>query len=293
MITVFGATGKTGQHVAAGLVERGVGVRALVRDAEKAKNLLPPSVELIVGDLASEGDVRRALDGADKIYLAVGDTPDQQQLEINVVDEAEAAGVAHIVKTSMLGANPDATMTFARWHAAVEQHIAGTGILTTMLRPNWFHQNFLESAVTISREGALYGAAGDARLAFIDARDIAAVAVIALTEEGHEGAEYYLTGPESLTYKEAAERLAAGIGRTVKYVQLDDADYRAGLLAAGVPQWLADGLVELEQGNRAGLWTDVSPNVETLLVLQLHLRGGSAGDVVVAAGTGLVASSPM
>ncbi|MEO6714758.1 MAG: SDR family oxidoreductase [Mycobacteriales bacterium] len=265
MITVIGATGKTGQHVVKGLVERGVAVRAFVRDAEKAKSVLPEGVELEVGDLADREAVRRAVTGADKVYLALGQREDQQQLEEAVAEESAAAGVRHIVKISVPGASLDSPANFSRWHAAAEARIAALGIASTILRPNWFSQNFLGSASTIASHDTFYAAAGSGHIAPIDVRDIAAVAVAALTEDGHEGADYYLTGPESLTHQQIASRLGNGIGRPVNYVDLSDEDFRASLVEADIPGWYADVFIILMQGIRAGWFGEVSPVVEKVL----------------------------
>lgn len=265
MISVIGATGKTGQHVVAGLVERDIHVRALVRDEAKAKALLPAGVELVVGDLTDRDAVRRTVAGAEKVYLAIGEREDQQQLEETVVAEAATADVRHIVKISVPGASPDSPVVFGRWHAAVEQRIAALGLPATILRPNWFSQNFLGSAATVASDGTIYAAAADGAIAPIDARDIAAVAVVALTEEGHVGADYYLSGPESLTYPQVATRLGAAIDKPVKYVDLSDGDFLAALVGAGIPKWYAEDFVQLMVGIRAGWFAEVSPVVEKLL----------------------------
>lgn len=265
MICVIGATGTTGRHVVAGLVGRGFAVRALVRDAHKAKALLSPSVELVVGDLTDRDAVRRALAGTDKVYLAVGQRQDQQQLEEAVVDEAAAIGAAHIVKISVAGVSPGSPSILARWHAAVEQRITDAGLPATFLRANWFSQNFLGSAATVAAEGAIYASAGAGHIAPIDARDIAAVAIAVLTEEGHEGAAYYLTGPESLTFEQVAMRLGAGIGKTISYVDLSDDEFRAKLVGAGILTWNADAYMELMHGIRSEWFVEVSPVVEEVL----------------------------
>ena len=266
MITVFGATGKTGQQVVRGLVERGVAVRAFVRDTEKAQALLPAGVEIVVGDLTDRDAVRRALTGVDKVYLAVGEREDQQQLEETVVDEVAATGVTHLVKISVPGASPDSPVLLGRWHGAVEQRINEAGLpAVTIIRPNWFSQNFLGSAPTIASHNTIYAAAGEGRIAPIDARDVAAVAVVALTEDGHAGGDYYVTGPEALSHSEIAGRLGRVLGRDVSYVDLPDGDFLSALVGAGVPQWYAEAFAELMPGVRAGWFEAVSPVVDELL----------------------------
>jgi uncharacterized protein YbjT (DUF2867 family) len=265
MITVIGATGKTGQHVVTGLTDQGIAVRALVRDTAKAQGLLPAETDLVVGDLTDRSAVRRAVAGADKVYLAIGGREDQQQLEASVVDEVAAAGVGHLVKISVPAPAPDSPSRLGRWHAAVEQRIAAAAIPTTILRPNWFIQNFLGAAATVASHNTLYAAADDGAIAPIDARDIAESAVVVLTEDGHVGEDYYLTGPESLTYAQIASRIGSAIGRDVGYVNLPDEALLSALLEAALPRWYAAALVELMGRIREQHFAEVSPVVDKLL----------------------------
>lgn len=265
MITVFGATGKTGQLVVAGLVERGVSVRAFVRDAEKAQALLPAGVEILVGDLSDRDAVDGAVEGAEKVYVAVGGSPDQQQHEINIVESAAAAGVQQLVKVTAPQSSVDSPSVLLRWHGAVEKRIKELGLPATLLRPNWFAQNFLGSAATIAGQDTLYASAGSGHISPIDARDIADVALVVLTEEGHIGADYYLTGPESLDYPQVANRLSTALGRDVTYVDIPDSALKGALVEAGLPEWYVDVLIELHVGIRDEWYVEVSPVVDKLL----------------------------
>jgi uncharacterized protein YbjT (DUF2867 family) len=108
-----------------------------------------------------------------------------------------------------------------------------------------FMQNLLGSAASIVGEGALYAPLGDTRAAFVDVRDIAAVAVKTLTDRGHEGKAYTITGPEALTYGEIARKLSAALGKPVRYVDIPPEQFKQSLLAAGMPDWMADALLEI------------------------------------------------
>jgi uncharacterized protein YbjT (DUF2867 family) len=107
------------------------------------------------------------------------------------------------------GRGPDAPLVFCRGHGQVEQHLAQSGLAYTLLRPSSLMQNFLMSAQQVANQGVLYGMFGEGRVAFVDAPDIVAVAAELLTNPGHQGASYTLTGPEALSAAEVAERLSA------------------------------------------------------------------------------------
>jgi uncharacterized protein YbjT (DUF2867 family) len=157
-----------------------------------------------------------------------------------------------------------APLVFCRWHGQVEQHLAQSGLAYTLLRPSSFMQNFLMSAQQVADQGALYGMFGEGRVAFIDARDIAAVAAELLTSPGHQGASYTLTGPEALSAAEVAERLAAATGRQVRSVDLGPDGYRQAMAGAGMPGWLVDGVVEGNTMLAAGHGATVTDEVARL-----------------------------
>ncbi len=112
--------------------------------------------------------------------------------------------------------------------------------------------NLLASAEQVRSQGMLFAPAGGAKVAMIDARDVAAVAAVALTSEGHEGQAYMLTGPEAISFEHVAEALSAVTGRRVVFVDVPDDAARQGMIAAGMPQWLAEQLVVLFEKLRQG-----------------------------------------
>ncbi|HEV2731390.1 MAG TPA: NmrA family NAD(P)-binding protein, partial [Terriglobales bacterium] len=141
-----------------------------------------------------------------------------------------------------------------------------TGVPYTFLRPNGFMQNMVNyNAPTINTQNAFYGSEGDGRVSHIDLRDVAAVAVKALTEDGHVGKAYTLTGPEALTNTEIAQILSDDLGREIRYVNLPPAQLKEALLAAGVPEWNADALLDLQRLYREGKAATVTRDVEQIL----------------------------
>jgi uncharacterized protein YbjT (DUF2867 family) len=244
MILVTGATGHIGSELVRLLADQGAPARALVHSPDKAAPIQRLGLETALGDYEQPDTLDVAMKGCDQLFLLSPPTPRQPQQEQHVIDAARRAGVEHVLKQSVPWAGPDAPLVFCRWHGQVEQHLAQSGLAYTLLRPSSFMQNFLMSAQQVADQGVLYGMFGEGRVAFIDARDIAAVAAELLTNPGHQGASYTLTGPEALSAAEVAERLSAATGRQVRSVDLGPDGYRQALAGAGMPGWLVDGVVE-------------------------------------------------
>ena len=244
MILITGASGNVGSQLVKALSKRRDHVRVFVRSRARSQAIEPLGIEFVEGDFTKQDTFARALAGIDRLFLLIPSSSEVEQQQRNFVDAAKRSGVKHIVKLSQLGADAQSTGRFQRYHGAVEDYIRNSGIEHTFLRPNLFMQGLLNFRAAISAQGAFYIAAGDAKVSIVDVRDIAAIAALALTETGHEGKIYEITGPESLTHTEMADRLSEAIGKTVKYVNISPDSMRQGLLSFGMPAWQADGLVE-------------------------------------------------
>ena len=264
MILVTGATGRVGSELVRLLAEQGAPARALVHSPDKAAPIQHLGLETALGDFEQPDTLDVAMKGCDQLFLLAPPTPRQPQQEQHVIDAARRAGVGHVVKQSVPWAGADAPVVFSRWHGQVEEHLAQSPLAHTLLRPTSFMQNFLMSAQQVADQGVLYGMFGEGRVAFIDARDIAAVAAELLTSPGHQGASYTLTGPEALSAAEVAERLAAAIGHQVRSVDLGPDGYRQALAGAGMPGWLVDGVVEGNTMLAAGHGATVTEEVARL-----------------------------
>jgi uncharacterized protein YbjT (DUF2867 family) len=258
-ILVTGATGNTGRAVVDALAERGAPVRAMVRrEADRGK--LRAGVEFVVADFDDAPAVAAALDGAERAYLVTPSSEQAQEQQKRFADLAAKAGVRHLVVLSQLGSEEHSPVRFLRYHAAVEQHVRDLGIGYTFLRPNLYFQGLLMFAGSISAEGTFFAPIGDATVSAVDVRDIAAVAAVALTEPGHEGATYTLTGPEAITHAQIAAALTAALGRPVRFIDVPPeafADSIRGLL----PPWQIDGLLEDYAHYRRGEAATVSPAI--------------------------------
>lgn len=244
MILVIGSTGTVGSEVVRQAREAEADVRALVRSPEKGSSAEAAGVELAIGDCSDPSSLDAALEGVDHLFLVLPAGPDQVELETNVIEAAGRKGGVHVVKLSVIGADPDAPVRFGASHGKIEKTLAESGLPHTLLRPTDFMQNAFGWASTL-RSGQVFSPTPEAPIASVDVRDIAAVAVAALTETGHEGKVYELTGPEALTRREQVQKLAAAAGVDAEIIGVSNDQAREAMLGAGYPEYAVEGLIEL------------------------------------------------
>jgi uncharacterized protein YbjT (DUF2867 family) len=245
MILVTGATGTNGYEILKQLSTTDAQVRAFVRNPKKALMLKELGVEVVIGDFNEPETLNAALKDVEKALLL--STPDLQQVKLqsNFIKAAKHSGIRHVVKFSALGANLNAPAAILKWHGQTEKQLEETGIPFTHLRPNVFMQNMLRVAQTIATQRIFYDRVGDAKFSLVDVRDIAAVAVKVLTEEGHEGKVYSITGSKVLSFGEVAEKLSIAIEKKVTYVSVSPEEYKKRILETGVQEWFVDAVNEI------------------------------------------------
>ncbi len=262
MILITGASGNVGKEVLRQVAQTGVKVRAAFQSASKAA-AAPSGVEVVTMDYNQAPTVRAALKGVDRVFLVGPPAANLPALERKAVDEIKQSGVRQIVKLSALGGRES---TFPRQHADSEDYIKSSGVAYTFVRSNGFMQNLVNyNAGTINAQSAFYGCQGDGKISHIDIRDVAAVAVRVLTDDGHEGKTYSLTGPAALSNAQIAQILSDDLGREIRYVDLPPAQFKQALLAAGVDEWSADALIDLQRLYREGKAAIVTHDVEQVL----------------------------
>jgi len=242
-VLVTGATGNVGSRVVGELRDLGVPVRAFVRDADMAATMLGDGIEIAAGDFSDAASVRRALEGVEGAFLACANDPRQVEHETGMIDAAAGAGVRRIVKLSALGAEVGSPVAFWDWHGRIEEHLRATGIPAVVLRPTFLMTNLLGSAEGIRHEDVLFAPAEGARVAMIDPRDVANVAAVALSTDGHEGQTHVLTGPKAITFERVAEKLSAATGRSIRFVAVPDDAARQALVEAGITGVVAGQIV--------------------------------------------------
>lgn len=255
-ILVTGATGNVGSRVVPELKARGVRVRAFVRDPGRAAKMFGDGVEVAAGDFSDATSLPGAMEGVESVFLACANDPRQVEYEVGVIEAAREAGVRRIVKLSALGAEVGSTVAFWDWHGKIEGQLRASGLPAVVLRPAFNMTNLLGSAEGIRQSGSLFAPAGGANVAMIDPADVASVAAVALTEEGHDGETYTLTGPEAITFERVAEDISAATGRRVQFIAVPDEAARQTLIAGGMPEFVADQVVAvfgfLRQGSQNG-----------------------------------------
>jgi uncharacterized protein YbjT (DUF2867 family) len=264
MILITGATGRVGGATLKHLTNRGMRVRILLRNPEKAAALASPGVEIVIGDLAQPRSLEAALKGITSALLVSPLEPHQVELQGNLIDAAQRAGRVHIVKISGLGTALDSAVRSGRWHAQTEKHIEDSGLPFTHLRPPFFMQNILRFAPTIRASGEFVGALHQGKVAMIDVDDIAAVAATVLTTPGHTGKAYLLTGPEALSYQDVAAKLSQVLGRPVAYKDLPQEVLRDRLRASGLPEWHVEVQVDFSTALGAGHASTITDTVEAV-----------------------------
>ena len=258
---VVGATGTVGRRLTRQLADEGRPVRAATRHPDRYDG--PAAAEPVRFDMTDPSTHASALEGAESVFLmAPSDTDAYGQLVPFIDAAAAAAGVERVALMTAMGVDQAPDEMPLR---AAELHLRKSDLAGTILRPNWFDQNFLTYwRGMIENDGVLRLPAGEAETSFIDAGDIAGVAAAALTDTGgaHDGEGYTLTGPEALTYHEAADVLSEAWDRNIRYEPTSDEEALRLLTEVGLDEDYAEMLIGLFQNVRAGYAAPVTPTVE-------------------------------
>ncbi|MBT2407468.1 MULTISPECIES: SDR family oxidoreductase [unclassified Streptomyces] len=263
-VLVTGAAGNVGSKVVGELQGRGIPVRAFVRDPGRAAAVLGGDAELVQGDFAEPASVRQALDGVERLFLICANHPQQVEYGTRAIDAAASAGVRQVVMLSTIGAEAGSPTMFFDQHGRIEEHLRGSGVPAVVLRSSHMMSNILGSAATIRQADRFFLPAGDARIAMIDPRDVAAAAASVLSTAVQGGRTYVLTGPEVITYGEVARQLSSALGRPIEYVAVPDEAAAAGMAQAGVPPWLAEQVVAAFGALRDGVNSSTTGAVREL-----------------------------
>lgn len=239
------------------LLARGAKVRVMVRNPDKAAGLRGSGVELAKGDFADPASMESAMRGCERAFLLPPVDQGMVAAQEAFIDAVKRAGVRHVVKLSAVGARLGAPHRFGDWHGRGEEYLKKSGVGWTMLRPSFFMQNWLTMAEMV-KAGTIYLPCGEGKAPFVDVRDIAAVAAGALASEGHGGKVYDVTGPAALGYAEVAAIFSRVLGRAVKYVDVPAEAAKQSMMGAGMPEWLAEGINELNAEMKAGSFSRVT-----------------------------------
>jgi uncharacterized protein YbjT (DUF2867 family) len=243
-LLVTGATGMLGSLLVEALVARGVALTVMVRPRSDASRFDgQPGIRVVRGDFDDAESLDGALQGVRRAFLLTNSSERSEAQQLAFVAAAAAAGTGHVIKLSQLHPDVDSPVRFLRYHAVVEAAIEQAGLPFTFVRPNLILQAYLPFAPVIA-SGKLQAPIGDARVSVVDARDVVAVAAAALTDAGHEGKRYDVTGPAAVSHAEIAAAFGEAIGRDVRFESLPPDVFLAAVESFGMSRWQAEGLME-------------------------------------------------
>ncbi len=252
MILVTGATGTTGREVVGRLLERGERVRVMSRRESGV-----PGAEAVRADFAHPASLAPAVEGVSAVYLVTAPPTPVVDHDAALIRAARAAGVARIVKLGAVSGADEGT-----WHHRSERPTRDSGLEWTVLRPCTFASNMLRFAPMVRSGTPLPDWTGDGAVGVIDPRDVAAVAVEALTGDGHSGRTYTLTGPDLLTFGRQVEVLEGVLSRSVPVERVTVEHAVKTMLADGVDPLnaaeSAAGMTRLADGGYAFLTDHVA-----------------------------------
>ncbi|GAA2386454.1 NmrA family NAD(P)-binding protein [Streptomyces coeruleofuscus] len=254
-IVVTGATGSLGRLVVGELLATvpAEQIAAVVRNKEKAADLAARGVELRIADYSRPETLDGAFRAGDRVLLISGNDAEQRVAQHTAVIEAvQAAGVAQLAYTGVLG-GPEADFELAASHKVSEQLILDVGLPYTFLRNGWYTENHTDQLAPVLRYNAVVQSAGEGRVASAARADYAAAAAAVLTGDGHLGQAYELSGDVAWSLAEYAAELSRQLGRTITYNNVPAETHLSILTSAGLPQPLAEILVDLDAAIERGL----------------------------------------
>jgi len=267
-IAVVGATGNTGRAVVKELKSLGQNPVCVVRNAEKAREVLGADANIAVAELTDPAALEKALQGVTSVFVVTGHNPGMVEQQNNVLDAALKAGAQYLVRVSggKAIAFPDSPSVVGRGHLAIEARLKASGIKWVILKPGLFMQNTFGQAALIKNDSKFFGtAAPDLPIGFIDVRDTGAVgARILLDPAPHAGKTYEFTG-KPITFTEFAQAFSEVLGKTVSYVPLTLEQNEKAVRARGLPDWLTTHMLLVASATAAGGFADNSALIRDLV----------------------------
>ncbi|UZJ30775.1 SDR family oxidoreductase [Streptomyces endophytica] len=253
-IVVTGATGALGRLVIEELLTRTApaGIVGLARDPARAVDLEARGVGIRTADYGRPETLEDVFAAGDRVLLVSGSEAGQRVTQHRtVIDAAREAGVALLAYTSVLG-GPTATFTLAEEHLATEQALLASGVPYCLLRNGWCHEDYTGALATTLKNGAVFGCAGEGRVATAARRDYAEAAAVVLTGTGHENTVYELSGDTAWSMAEYAAEVSRRTGRRIPYRDLPQKEYVARMIESGMPALGARMAAEADAGIARG-----------------------------------------
>jgi NAD(P)H dehydrogenase (quinone) len=259
MIVVTGATGQLGQLVIKALLKKvpASSIVAAVRNVEKAKDIAALGVQVRHADYSQPASWDAALKGADRVLLISSSEIGQRAKQHRaVIDAAKRAGVKLLAYTSVLRADTS-PLGLAAEHKETEDYIRASGVPFVLLRHGWYTENYTAGIPGALAHGAVYGCAGNGRIASATRADYAEADAAVLIADNQAGKVYELAGDTAYTLAELAAEISHQSGKTIGYVNLPEAEYKNVLVKVGLPEVVADLLSDSDTGaSKGGLFDD-------------------------------------
>ncbi|NML06162.1 SDR family oxidoreductase [Sphingomonas sp. G-3-2-10] len=282
---VTAASGQLGRLAVAALAERAgaQNIVAIVRDPTRAAGLFPAGVEIRQGDYTKSDTLDAAFAGIDRLLLiSSNEIGSRTPQHANAIDAAKRAGIARIAYTSVLHADTSA-LGLAGEHRETEALLAASGIPHSLLRNGWYTENYAASIAPALQHDAFIGAAGEGRISSAARADYAEAAAIALIADTGERAIHELAGDASYTLADFAAELSRQSGRAIPYADLTEAEYRAALIGAGLPEPFATLLADSDAAAAKGALFDDSNTLSRLIGRPTTPFGETIGEALKAA----------
>jgi NAD(P)H dehydrogenase (quinone) len=267
-IVVTGATGHLGRLVVENLLDRGYRADQIVaagRNTATLADLADRGVRIAAVDFDDPASLKQAFNGADIVLLVSSSAAGQRvRQHSNAIDAAAAAGVGRLVYTS--APHADTTdLILAPEHKATEEHLRASGVPFTVLRNGWYTENYLPAIEQARTTGTIIASVGEGRVASAPRSDYAAAAAVVLTEPGHEGQVYELSGDYAWTYDELAAAASELLDREVTYESVTPEEHLDILRASGLDDGTAQFLVTLDGDTGRGLLAETSGTLRRLI----------------------------
>lgn len=267
MIAITGASGQLGRLVIQSLLTRipAKEVIAVVRNPKSVEDLAERGVVVRVGDYNAPETLASAFKGVDKVLLISSSELGQRAPQHKaVIDAARVSGVQLLAYTSLLHADRS-PLGLAAEHKETEAYLRASGLSHVLLRNGWYTENYAASIPTALQHGVFLGSAGQGRIASAARADYAAAAAEVLLLEDQGGKVYELAGDEAYTLAEFAGDISRQTGKSLVYQNLPEAEFKAVLLAAGLPEGLAALLSDSDAGAAKGALFDQGRQLSQLI----------------------------
>ncbi len=265
-VFVTGATGTVGREVCHALLARGVAIRVGARRMKEVPALLPDVTDVVSFDF-TEPMPPSVFADVDAFFFMTPLIEDQVAVSQKVLDAAQTAGVAHVVRLSSRSAGWDHQSKLRAWHRTIDDSVQRSSMSSVILRPCSFFQNYVKyQAKTIRNMSSIILPQGDGLVPYIDAMDIGqAAAECLLDPEKHDGQTYVLTGGRAYGAKGVAAEIGRVIGKPIMFIDVEEGQAQEAMLQAGNPPWLVEAALAVFASAKAGTEAAVDPAITELL----------------------------